>query len=451
MTMDNDERLLAQLTTELNERRRRLDEESSRRRTVEREVRRCAAEASTSFDHAPVMDVILDASGTIVKANLAALRFMGRSLYETVGTPFCQAFGCVHAGHIDCNDEGTMACRRCTARRATDDFATSRSAVLPFLTDARGRRHRLLVSSFPFHDRGERRQLVCLEHERVTSGRMRRLEQMFKVDCLGILANNVARDIASYVDDIASGVEGAIEACVPDDPVHEHLAAIETASRRAMVLADVLQTMAHVTSHPLEAVDVQAILDTLTRELRPQLPPSVTLDDVHPSCEASWSVEGDSVLLAEAVRHVLHNALEASEAGGTVVVRLKNVVVHGPSDDVAPGEYVRLTVQDAGPGLADDEANKLLEPFFSNGAGRTGLGLAAACLIARQQGGELVIAPPSSGPGTVVHLYFLHDLPAEQRSAPVIDEAGRLLAFAPVLAPSNGGHTATGAFVELQQ
>jgi len=105
-------------------------------------------------------------------------------------------------------------------------------------------------------------------------------------------------------------------------------------------------------------------------------------------------VRGRADELAEALDHVLENAVEATPPGGPIAVR-------GRWDG---GTRVELAVEDAGPGMDERLRARALEPFFTTkGAGRLGLGLPVAqAIVARHQGTlELASAP---GQGTRVTL-----------------------------------------------
>jgi CheY-like chemotaxis protein len=81
--------------------------------------------------------------------------------------------------------------------------------------------------------------------------------------------------------------------------------------------------------------------------------------------------------------------------------------VDQPDIDVAPGDYVVLSVTDTGTGMPPDALERVMEPFFSTkgpGAG-SGLGLSMIYGFAKQSGGHLRIES-ELGKGTVVRLYF---------------------------------------------
>jgi CheY-like chemotaxis protein len=95
--------------------------------------------------------------------------------------------------------------------------------------------------------------------------------------------------------------------------------------------------------------------------------------------------------------------------GGKVVIRTRNIpeVPRALAPELDPGEYVCISVQDDGPGMAPEVLAHAFEPFFttkSHGKG-TGLGLAQLYGFAKQSGGAARIES-EVGKGTTVFIYL---------------------------------------------
>lgn len=87
-------------------------------------------------------------------------------------------------------------------------------------------------------------------------------------------------------------------------------------------------------------------------------------------------VEGDEVLLRQAIGNLCRNAVEACAEAGTV----PDVRVVGVSDAESGSAVVRVC--DNGPGVPSDQIERLFQPFFTTKTTGTGLGLALVQKIA---------------------------------------------------------------------
>ncbi len=131
---------------------------------------------------------------------------------------------------------------------------------------------------------------------------------------------------------------------------------------------------------------VQNVMESLRPDLRARrIEMDVELDPAMPN------VELDSGRLAQALHNVIENAMEAMPDGGEIVVRTTH-------DD---GQCA-ITVEDTGPGIAEQDAPHIFTPFFSTREQGMGLGLTMAHRIVRQHGGELALMPSTKGGGAFV-------------------------------------------------
>lgn len=110
-------------------------------------------------------------------------------------------------------------------------------------------------------------------------------------------------------------------------------------------------------------------------------------------------VQGDALLLREALSNLVHNAIEYSNRGGRVTVRTGRRNGHA-----------FLEVEDDGPGIAAEERERVLERFYrvpgTPGTG-SGLGLAIVREIAASHAASLFVAQGTAG-GCRVGITFPH-------------------------------------------
>jgi CheY-like chemotaxis protein len=125
-------------------------------------------------------------------------------------------------------------------------------------------------------------------------------------------------------------------------------------------------------------------------------------DDLH------WA-HVDAALLESTILNLAVNARDAMVQGGTMTIATSNLVVDCEAGeefrDVAPGDYVEISVTDTGVGMSPEVLQRVFEPFFTTkevGKG-SGLGLPMAQGFARQSGGQVTVQS-RPGCGTSVSL-----------------------------------------------
>ena len=100
----------------------------------------------------------------------------------------------------------------------------------------------------------------------------------------------------------------------------------------------------------------------------------------------------DEPSIRGALMNLMLNAIEGMREGGTLSI----VVAH-------TGESLRLEIADTGPGIGEDEAKKLFEPFYTTKAQGLGLGMPYPNKVIEQHGGTVSLNS-RPGEGTTISI-----------------------------------------------
>nr|WP_280140321.1 ATP-binding protein [Jannaschia faecimaris] len=125
-----------------------------------------------------------------------------------------------------------------------------------------------------------------------------------------------------------------------------------------------------------------------------------------------WDVSVDPIAAEVALGNLILNARDAMPSGGIIRITTDNVTygigdTKAPSQEIAPGRYVRLRVIDEGTGIASHVLPRIYDPFYTTkpiGEG-TGLGLSMVMGFMQQSKGT-VVAQTENPHGTTFELYF---------------------------------------------
>lgn len=142
------------------------------------------------------------------------------------------------------------------------------------------------------------------------------------------------------------------------------------------------------------AVDVKALLQGCANECARELQRrGIELRTELPRDLAA--ARGDRPLLAQVLRSLLANAMEALGEGGRITLRGRSAG--------AFGHRVAIEVCDSGPGLSRDQLARVGRPYFTTKPQGLGVGLALARRVIERCGGSMEIES-APGEGTVVRL-----------------------------------------------
>ncbi len=229
-----------------------------------------------------------------------------------------------------------------------------------------------------------------------------------KMEAMGQLAGGLAHDFNNILTVILGNLTALGDARAGDAQVAEYTEPAITAARRGAELIRGLMTFARQQPLQAGAVDVDALVASVVRLVRPALPACLTLQ-AHTGDDAAW-VWADPMQLENALVNLILNARDATPASGRIDIRVRTSVLdatQAAAMQLQPGAHVCIEVRDEGVGMDAATLARVFEPFFTTkrpGSG-TGLGMAMVYGFVRQSGG-VVDARSRPGEGTVVSLWL---------------------------------------------
>jgi two-component system, cell cycle sensor histidine kinase and response regulator CckA len=231
-----------------------------------------------------------------------------------------------------------------------------------------------------------------------------------KMDALGRMAGGVAQDFNNILTVIVHSSEFVARSLPADDANQADLREILNVADRGARM--VRQLLAFSRKQPRDArpLHVHDALNDLLPIVRRMVAEPVTVELALVGNNPAIRI--DQSQLTQVVLSLVSNARDAISGKGVVAIRVDSVpsdAVRGEpwTDDAVDREYVRIAVSDTGCGMDQAVLARMFEPFFTTkAAGKgTGLGLAAAHGIVKQNEGEIHVAS-TPHEGTTVELFF---------------------------------------------
>jgi PAS domain S-box-containing protein len=223
----------------------------------------------------------------------------------------------------------------------------------------------------------------------------RRLQQSERLESVGLLAGGVAHDFNNLLLAILGNADLAAVDPSNTARVQECLAEVRRAGQRAAELTRQLLAFSQRQPTIKKPLDLNSLLQAMTRMLQRLLPESIELDFI-PGHQLG-TVLADEAQMEQVVMNLCVNARDAMAQGGRLTLETQNVRINGEycrtHPWARPGRYVLLTVADTGSGIEDAALEHIFEPFFTtkpHGHG-TGLGLATVYGIVQQHNGMIQV------------------------------------------------------------
>jgi PAS domain S-box-containing protein len=328
---------------------------------------------------------MLDPNGVITSWNIGGQRIKGYAPGEILG----RHFSCFYSETDRANGKPQRALRiaREAGRYEEDGWRVRKDGTFfwaSVVIDPIRENGEVVGFAKITRDITERRE-AALKLEQLQA----QLAESQKLDALGQLTGGVAHDFNNLLM-IISGSLHTLRKGVPDDDarLQRALSAIEMASRRGAALTSQLLTFARRQSVNPQAIDVteriNAVRDVLGTGIGGTARLQFDLD------RSVWPVTVDITEFETALVNLVINARDAMPDGGAITVAACNTTLR---EEAHAGDYVAISVEDTGTGIAPDVLRKIFDPFFTTkpiGKG-TGLGLSQVHGFAHQAGGTVKV------------------------------------------------------------
>jgi PAS domain S-box-containing protein len=202
-----------------------------------------------------------------------------------------------------------------------------------------------------------------------------------KLASIGRLAAGVAHELNNPLGAIMMYGLLALEDLSEESQPYANLKKVVNQAERCKKIVQGLLDFSRQRNHHVERLDINKAVEEIfelmeiqsvfqdteiRKELDPLIPP----------------IEGDKSQLQEVFINLALNAADAMEDGGILTIRsLKNK------------DTVKITFEDTGCGILEDEMKKIFEPFFTTKSEKngTGLGLSVSHGIIAKHGGEITV------------------------------------------------------------
>lgn len=253
------------------------------------------------------------------------------------------------------------------------------------------------------------RRNAALEAERDQQARIRQLERQVwhqeRLSSLGRLAAGMAHEINNPLEGIANyfGILSRELRQRNDEELIEITSRLREGLDRIGEIVGQVLTYADPAGTPMEKLDLNAPLKRSFDFVRSN-PSFRHLKMSLSKPDRAVTISGNPVTLGQLFLNLMLNACEVQEMEGEVTVTC-----------CTEGDSAVVTVEDRGPGISEEHADQIFEPFFSS-RGSTGLGLSVCLGIVTLHQGRMESRPRDGG-GTAMTVHLPLEATAADDSA----------------------------------
>ncbi len=238
-----------------------------------------------------------------------------------------------------------------------------------------------------------------------------RISRMEKMESIGLLAGGIAHDFGNLITIALSNISLTKEKLrvqdksngFDNDNLINLLEDAENSLQKSKDLTQQLLTYSRGGSPILKATSIQEVLkDACKLALASS---SVEFKfDIQPDL---MPVKADEGQIFQVLHNIILNACQAVPDGGTVKIKAENIIINGDEHliPLEPGNYVKISIEDDGIGIPEENKEKIFDPYFTTKPEGSGLGLATCYSIINKHGGHITV-DSETDKGTVFTIYL---------------------------------------------
>jgi signal transduction histidine kinase len=265
---------------------------------------------------------------------------------------------------------------------------------------------RLFIRLRPIRDpEGALAYVLCTitEYATVTERIEHDLMRSQKMENVETLASSVAHEFNNIFTGIRGLTELICDSVDKDSEVAEFATLIGKNIARGAELIEKLSSFARELPHSLRRAEMSKYLKHVLALLQLQVPKRMTIElDV----QDDGAVLIDQNRFDQAMANLVSNAKDAT--GGTGVMRITLCNSDAPPEDDQQRKWLRLDVEDSGPGIPENLYEKVADPFFTtkDRGKSTGLGLSMTHRIVALHDGVMKVGRSESLGGARVTIWL---------------------------------------------
>lgn len=338
--------------------------------------------------------VVIDVTGKMLSFNTSAVRQFGYQPDEVIGQnvsmlmpePYREQHDTYLSRYLSTGEKRIIGMDRVVVGRRKDGSTFPMKLAVGEVR----RGQRVYFTGFI-------RDLTDREESAAQLGQARtELARLARLNELGEMASTLAHELNQPLSAIANYVQGCRRMLeqIEGEPSRRMRGALEETAKQAIRAGDIIRHLREFTTrgdtekapedvkHLVEEAGALALVGSRERGIK----------SIFEFGQDSGMVVADRVQIQQVLINLMRNAMEAMRESPRreLVVRTRPV----------SAERMLVEVEDTGPGISDEIAGQLFQPFVTTKAGGMGIGLSISKRIIESHGGDLTVRRNNAGGAT---------------------------------------------------
>jgi PAS domain S-box-containing protein len=378
------ERRVAERTSQLEAVNQALRNEVAERERAEESVRASEDRLRLVIDTAPVMLHSARPDGYVDFFNKRWLEYVGVSLEDIRGWQWTYVIHSEDVAHV------------------LGKWRSSVATGKPFEAEARLRRadgeYRLmLLRKVPLRDEAENivkwyGSATDIEDRRRAEEQLRqaqedlaRVTRVVAMGELAAIAHEVNQPLTAIVTNASLSLRQLNSATPDPDELRGAITEIVNDGARASAVLSRIRALLMSGAPSATEIDINQVIQDVILLLRYELNRNRISLRTEPAPDLP-PVRGDPVQLQQVLINLIMNAIDALRKSGE---RPREILIRSAKNP----EGILVQVEDSGPGIGPEQADRIFEPFFTTKPQGMGMGLSISRSIVESHGGRLWAAP----------------------------------------------------------
>ncbi len=324
--------------------------------------------------------ITTDKDGSVIMLNKMAETLTGWSMEEAVGKPLDTVFEIV--------DEKTRLPCDSLLEKVIFRGVIIELPQNTVLLSKDGTERIIADSGAPLRDSNSNIIGAVLVFRDVTEQRINEAEaaKAMKLESLGILAGGIAHDFNNLLAAVLGNISLAKMYGAGNEKLIPRLEAVEKATSRAKDLTGQLLTFSKG-GEPVKSLVV--ISDIIKDASEFAVRGSNVRCDIK-LADGLWPIKADPGQVSQVISNLIINADQAMPEGGVITVKGENEMIGiGDKLPLRPGNYIKISIADQGCGIAEENLDRVFDPYFSTKRKGSGIGLATSYSIIKKHNGHI--------------------------------------------------------------